>query len=167
MDCQAALKIKNFLWQICNDKIQSTDQLARKNWAGPTDCKLCGRFESTEHIFVQCVLATLGWNILRDVLKWNTAPTNLAELHSKLIEGLVRTNRLFVFIFGCFAWSLWLTRNDLVFNNVIVIHPNVSVFHTILFMQKWKILFKEQERRWMDSVISKLQLQLSLLRSDG
>jgi hypothetical protein len=107
------LKIKIFLWRVCNDKIQSADQLARKNWAGPTDCKLCGKFKSTENIF-QCVLATLGWSILKDVLEWNVAPTNLNELHSKLIEGSVRTNSLFVFIFGCFAWSLWLLRNDLV-----------------------------------------------------
>jgi hypothetical protein len=71
---------------------------------------------------------------LRDVLEWNTIPTNLDELHNKFIEGSVRTNRLFVFIFGCFAWSLWLTRNDLVFNDVIVTHPDVSVFRTISFM---------------------------------
>jgi hypothetical protein len=89
------------------------------------------------------------------------------ELHSKLLEGSIKTNSLFVFIFGCFAWSRWLTRNDLVFNDIVVTHPDVIVFRTISFMQKWKILLKEQEQRWMDSVISKLQLQLSLLRYDG
>jgi hypothetical protein len=113
------------------------------------------------------VLATLGWSIFKDVLEWNSAPTNLNELHIKLIEGSARTNSLFVFIFGCFAWSLWLIRNDLVFNDAILTHPDVSVFCTISLMQKWKVLLKEQERRWMNSVIYKRQLQLSLLRSDG
>jgi hypothetical protein len=100
------LKIKIFPWRICNDKIQSADQLARKNWAGPTNCKLCGRFESTEHIFSQCALATLGWSVLRDVLEWSYIPANLDDWHSKLVEGSVKNNRLFVFIFGFLAWSL-------------------------------------------------------------
>jgi hypothetical protein len=46
-----------FRWQVCDDKIQSTEQLAE--------------IESTEHIFVQCVLAKFGWSILRDVLDWS------------------------------------------------------------------------------------------------
>jgi hypothetical protein len=133
-------KIKFFLWQICNDKIQS----ARKNWAGPTDCKLCGSFETTEHIFTQCVLAKFGWSVLRDVLEWNCFPANLDDLHNKLVEGSVKNNSLFVFFFGCFAWSLWLTRNDLVFNDIVVNQPDVIVFRTISFMQKWKLLLREQ-----------------------
>jgi hypothetical protein len=63
------LKIRMFLWQVCNDKIQFVDQLARKNWVCPTDCKLCGQYESAEYIFAQCMLAKLGWSILRDVLE--------------------------------------------------------------------------------------------------
>jgi hypothetical protein len=48
------LKIKMFLWQVCNGKVQSVEQLAK----GPTECKLCGQVESIEHIFVQCALVT-------------------------------------------------------------------------------------------------------------
>jgi hypothetical protein len=51
MVCQAASENKDFPLADMQDKVQSADQLARKNWAGPTDCKLCGHFESTEHIF--------------------------------------------------------------------------------------------------------------------
>jgi hypothetical protein len=63
------LKIKMFLWQVCNDKVQSAEQLAKKNWKGPTECKLCGRLESAEHIFLQCVLAKFCWSVFRDVLE--------------------------------------------------------------------------------------------------
>jgi hypothetical protein len=45
------LKIKIFLWQVCNDKIQSAEQLRKRNWTGPLECKLCCGLESTEHIF--------------------------------------------------------------------------------------------------------------------
>jgi hypothetical protein len=124
------------------------------------------QFENTEHIFTQCVLAKFGWSVLRDELEWNYFPANLDDLHNKLVEGSVKNNSLFVFFFGCFAWSLWLTRNNLVFNDIVVNQPDVIVFRTISFLQKWKLLLREQEQRWMDSVICKLQRQLSLLRSE-
>jgi hypothetical protein len=57
-----------FLWQVCNDKVQSAEQLARKNWQGPIECKLCGRLESAEHIFVLCALAKFCWSVFKDVL---------------------------------------------------------------------------------------------------
>jgi hypothetical protein len=58
------LKIKVFLWQICNEKIQSAEQLKKKNWSGPLECKLCGEIESTNHIFINCALAKFSWNLL-------------------------------------------------------------------------------------------------------
>jgi hypothetical protein len=108
----------------------------------------------------------MGWSVLRDVLEWSYIPTKLDDLHNKLVEGSVKNNRLFVYIFGCLAWSFWLTRNGLVFSDIVVTHPDVIVFRTISFLQKWKLLLREQEQRWMESVIFKLQRQLSLLRSE-
>lgn len=35
------LKIRVFIWQILNDKIQSAEQLKKRNWPGPIECKLC------------------------------------------------------------------------------------------------------------------------------
>jgi hypothetical protein len=101
-----SLKIKMFLWQVCNDKVQSVEQLAKKNWQVPIDCKLCGQLESAEHIFVQCVLARFCWSVFRDVLECESLPTNLEGIHEKLIEGSNRTNKNFVFLFGCLSWSL-------------------------------------------------------------
>jgi hypothetical protein len=55
------LKIKMFLWQVCNDKIQSAEQLRKKNWSDPIKCKLCDQDESTEHIFCDaCWQASAG-----------------------------------------------------------------------------------------------------------
>jgi hypothetical protein len=122
------LKIKINLWQVCNDKIQSAEQLAKKNWAGPTECKLCGQLESAEHIFVQCVLARFCWSVFRDVYEWVALPTSLEDIHGKLVEGSNRKNRKFVFILGCLAWSLWLIHNDFIFNSVLVSSPNVSLY---------------------------------------
>jgi hypothetical protein len=55
------LKIKIFLWQLYNDKIQIAEQLKKRNWTGLVECKLCGQVESVEHLFLQCAVARFCW----------------------------------------------------------------------------------------------------------
>jgi hypothetical protein len=160
------LKIKIFLWQICNDKLQTAEQLGKRNWTGPVECKLCGKIESAEHLFLQCIVASFCWNVVRDALGWPTRPVYMEEVWAKLIVGPKKTSNNFIFLFDCLSWSLWLIRNDFVFNNVLMSSPDVSVFRTLSFMQKWKILNKEQDQIWIAVVMRKLKAQLSSLRSE-
>jgi hypothetical protein len=160
------LKIKIFLWQVCNDKIQSAEQLKRRNWEDPIECKMCRQVESIEHILVGCVLDKYGWSLLRDIFDWPNTPNSLEELSCKLVEGNERENANFAYIFGCLAWSLWLLRNDLIFSNLVVPSPDVCILHTISFMQRWRILSREQAQLWIGSVIHKLIRRLSLLSSE-
>jgi hypothetical protein len=50
------------------------------------------------------------------------------------VTGSNRENNSFVFLFGCLAWGLWLTRNDLIFNNIVASTPDVGVLRMISFM---------------------------------
>jgi hypothetical protein len=70
-------------------------------------------------------------------------------------------------MFSSVAWSLWLIRNEFVFQDIVVPSPNVGIFRSISFLQKWRILNKETDRQWIDEVIQKLNLQLSSLRYEG
>jgi hypothetical protein len=49
------LKIKIFLWRVINDKIQSAEQLKKRNWPGPGDCKLCDMFFFFDNNCVTCL----------------------------------------------------------------------------------------------------------------
>jgi hypothetical protein len=93
------LKIKIFLWQICNDKIQTAEQLRKRNWTGPVECKLCGKIESVEHLFLQCIVASFCWNVVRDALEWPTRPVYMEDAWAKLIEGPKKTRSNFIFSF--------------------------------------------------------------------
>jgi len=44
--------MKIFLWEACYDKIQSAEQLVKRNWPGSASCKMCGQVESTDHILL-------------------------------------------------------------------------------------------------------------------
>lgn len=56
-EAKLPLKIKIFLWLVCNDKIQSAEQLVKRKWPGDTNCKMCGQIETTNHIIFWCALA--------------------------------------------------------------------------------------------------------------
>jgi hypothetical protein len=106
-EAKLPLKIKVFLWQVCNDKIQSAEQLKKRNWPGDIECKLCGQRETTDHIIFGCVLARFIWCVCRDLHGWNAAPSSVVDWQENFLEGAQRKDaNFFIFLFGCIAWSL-------------------------------------------------------------
>jgi hypothetical protein len=157
------LKIKIFLWQVINDNIQSAEQLKKRNWPGSIDCKMCGQAESTNHIFFHCALACFCWCVIRDVFGWATAPISPDDIYDFCRGGSDSFSRRVLLLFGVVAWSLWLIRNEFVFQDLVVSSPNVGIFRSISFLQKWKMLNKETEQQWIDSVTRRLNHRLSSL----
>jgi hypothetical protein len=119
-----------------------------------------------DHLFLQCAVAKFCWGVVRDVLGWGYIPFCVEDRYAKLIEGSSNENRNFAFLIGCLTWSLWLIRNNFVFNNSLISNPDVGIYRAISFMQKWNILSKEKERVWIDMVITKLKRRLASLRPD-
>ncbi|OEL28686.1 hypothetical protein BAE44_0010295, partial [Dichanthelium oligosanthes] len=141
--------------------------LVRRNWPGDIECKLCGILEITDHIMFRCVMAQFVWCVCRDAFGWSQVPDGVDNFQETLLWlADKQTRTLLIFLFGCVSWSLWLIRNDLVFNNVVVSSPEVGVYRLISFMQRWSILSKGQQQ--VKAAIGRLQLQLSVLRqSEG
>jgi hypothetical protein len=130
------LKIRIFLRQVINDKIRSAKQLKIRNWSGSTECKLCGQIGTTNHIFFHCALAYFCWCVCRDVLEWSFPPTCPHDIYNLCRESSNRQTKNIIYLFGCLAWSLWLIRNEFVFQNLVVSSPNVGLFRAISFLQK-------------------------------
>lgn len=105
-------------------------------------------------------MAQFCWCIIRDALEWSCQPSDIEDLHVKLIESLNRANKNFAYLFGCVAQSLWLIRNDLVFRDMVASFVDVGMYRVLsfFFLQKWKALCKEKEQSWVDLVILKLKL---------
>lgn len=60
-------------------------------------------------------------------------PTSVEEFQERVLERAdKKTKTVLLFLFDCLAWSLWLIRNDLVFRNVVVFSPDVSIYHVLL-----------------------------------
>jgi S-adenosylmethionine:diacylglycerol 3-amino-3-carboxypropyl transferase len=48
------LKVKIFMWQMFHNKLQSADQLKKRNWKGEVNCQLCEGLEDMNHIMFKC-----------------------------------------------------------------------------------------------------------------
>jgi hypothetical protein len=115
-------------------------------------------------------MAKFCWCVVREVMAWPRSPSCPDDVFNLCRGNSNRHSKRVLFLFSGVAWSLWLIRNDLVSQDLVVPSPNVGIFRSISFLQKWKILNKENketDRQWIDAVIQKLNLQLSSLRHEG
>lgn len=68
------LKVKFFLWQMSNDRLQAASCLKEKGWKGSELCVLCKKRESVDHIFFSCPISRYAWCIIKHAFGWNRAP---------------------------------------------------------------------------------------------
>lgn len=52
--CKVPLKVKFFLWQVFNNKLQVGQSLIKRGWGGSGNCCVCGCPESVENILFRC-----------------------------------------------------------------------------------------------------------------
>jgi hypothetical protein len=64
---KAPLKIKFFLWQLHNNKLQVAANLAKKGWKSDKVCCLCTCVETEDHNFFKCHLAKMIWEMFKEI----------------------------------------------------------------------------------------------------
>ena len=111
------LKVKIFMWYLHRGVVLTKDNLARRNWPGSKKCSFCSHDETIKHLFFQCKFARSTWSVIQ-IASNLYPPTSVANIFGHWLDGI--TNRFKTLIrVGAYAliWSLWLCRNDLVFND--------------------------------------------------
>ncbi|XP_058208091.1 uncharacterized protein LOC131321096 [Rhododendron vialii] len=122
-------KVEIFSWMACQSKIATRSILSSRNIIVGVDetalfCPFCLlELETPVHVLLSCLFSTVIWSRIADW--WNivwVAPTNLADLsfwwfssHFKNLE-----KHLWECCFYATLWSIWIARNDAIFNNKIV-----------------------------------------------
>ena len=87
LESKDSLKVKIFLWMAWHDRIQTAQQLKRRNWDGSKRCKYCGLEESADHLLFQCPAAMVTWCWVRDSLGWPKIPTSIISYQDLGREG--------------------------------------------------------------------------------
>jgi hypothetical protein len=44
------MKLKVFMWQVFHDRLQTGEELKKRNWRGDEKCLVCGVVETRDHI---------------------------------------------------------------------------------------------------------------------
>lgn len=154
------LKQKIFAWMCVKGRIQVTDELLHKGWQGEEGCQLCelcGLPETAQHLTFTCPIAFYCGSFIRDCLGWGRTPTSCAKKFELVMpqEGRV-ANHKFWSLFAAVAWALWLTRNDMVFNQKVCRSALQVVFKAVALLGQWKSLLPDKRKVATVAVIDKL-----------
>jgi len=110
------LKVRIFSWYLRKGVLLTKDNLAKRNWHGSLQCCFYHHVETIKHLFFQCKFARSIWSVIQ-VASNLYPPRNVANMFSNWLRGIDHKCRNLIRV-GAIAviWSLWLCRNDSVFN---------------------------------------------------
>jgi hypothetical protein len=111
------LKNKKIAWYLRRGVILTKDNLARRNWQGSKKCVFCHQDETIKHLFLQCRFARSIWSLIQAAFSLYP-PTSIANVFGNWLHGIDLRFRTLIRV-GAIAviWSLWLCRNDKVFDD--------------------------------------------------
>lgn len=137
------LKVKVFLWYLRRGVVLTKDNLAKRNWQGNQDCCFCHCKETIKHLFFECHFARSVWTIIH-VASGIRPPHHVSHMFSGWLTGVQKDLQLYVLL-GAAAtcWSLWLCRNDMIFDSRKVTFSHLQVVFSIIhWLRTWVILQK-------------------------
>jgi hypothetical protein len=108
------LHIKVFGWYLRKGVILTKDKLAKRNWNRSRTYVFFHQDETIKHLFFQSCFAISLLSVIQ-VASTLFLPRNIANIFGNWLNGI--DNRFKKHIRVAFIWSLWLCRNDKVFND--------------------------------------------------
>jgi hypothetical protein len=79
-------------------------------------CCFCDSFETIQHLFFDCVLAKFMWRVIQVTFGLST-PMNIKHVFGGWIQRMNEKDKKLLFVgMDALFWSIWLSRNDIVFN---------------------------------------------------
>jgi hypothetical protein len=108
--------------------------LTKQNWHGSLTWVFYPQDETIKHLFFQYIFACSIWSVIQITL--GLYPTSsIANIFGKRLHG-IDYKYIILLRIGAMAliWSLWLCRNDKVFNNKIYLAHYLSLYEDTPYM---------------------------------
>lgn len=91
-------------------------------------------------------MAKLVWSVIQNTFHLEEIPNSIKDLSEGWLMGKGPLPiRMTLFLFACFAWAMWTSRNKMAIEHV---YPNKStdvVYVALSLMQKWSALLREDD----------------------
>jgi hypothetical protein len=132
------------------------DNLARRNWNGSKACVFCHQDETIKHLFFHCRFARSIWSVIQ-VASTLFPPRSITNICGNWLNGINDRFKKHIRVGAiAFIWSLWLCRNDKVFNN-----KNSSILQVIYrgisTLCLWSSLQRVEDRDLFTEVYARLE----------
>lgn len=113
-------------------------------------------FETIKHLFFDCQFARSIWSVIQ-IASTLHPPHSVANIFGNWLHGIDRRDRVHIRM-GAIAllWSLWLCRNNLVFNAKLST-PMQVIFHCSHLLRSWSTLQKPEHRALYTEVCLRLE----------
>ena len=134
------LKIKIFIWYLQKGVVLTKDNLACRQWRGSTKCCFCSLDEIIQHLFFDCQMARIIWRIVQ--ASFNISPlVSIFHMFNGWLNG-INKELMYKILVGASAicWTIWLNRNDMVFNNFRAVTPLQIIFRGTYWIRFWALL---------------------------
>jgi hypothetical protein len=155
--CKIPLKVRIFLWQTFQDRLQTGQQLNARNWKGRGSCCLCGKMNNVDHLLLECSMAMFIWSFLGEALRWEGYPRNMDDLKSNwLTQGFGVSYQTGLACFIEFTWVIWNTRTKMIMQDVFPDKPINVLFLGVSFIQKWCPLMRKLEKDPVKAMVKAL-----------
>jgi hypothetical protein len=126
-----SLKIKVFLWFLQKGVTLTKSNLKRKNLKGSDKCCYFNCAKTVDHLFFNCGFAKFIWRII-EIATGLQAPFGLVQFFGQWLNAFKPDLKRMICVgAAAVAWSTWLCRNDMVFNNVTIQSPLQVIFRSI------------------------------------
>ena len=140
-----ALKVKIFLWLLHRGVILTNkDNFARWNWHGNKKCCCCSNNKTIQHIFFECQMARLIWRIIHTTFGL-LKPKNVIDMFGSWLQGVKwKEKNLILTGVSVVCWSIWLSRNDSVFDKLNTQSCLQLFFKATHWIRFWTLLQKQE-----------------------
>ena len=123
------------------------DNLIKRNWKGCAKCCFCNSNETIQHLFFDCHVARLVWNIISIAFGIQT-PSSVSNMLGPWRRSFPRKQRKTILIgVTALCWAIWISGNDVIFKNSTHNSSLQVIFTgTYYWTRSWSLLSKEEER---------------------
>ena len=126
--------------QVVQDRLPTREQLLKRNRPTNGKCPLCDEIETLDHLLVRCPVAVFLWLIIKEIVWWPDVPHSILDLTAVTRYGEKQSFEMVWIGAAAAMWSLWTTRNKLIFEGKVLKQPTDVVFRMTFFIQLWRPL---------------------------
>jgi hypothetical protein len=152
------LKVKIFMRYLRRGVVLTKDNLAKRNWQGNKRCCFCANDETIQHLFFDCHLACAVWSITH-ATSGLSQPHSISHMFGDWLWGISKEVKPLVLVGAATTcWSLWLCRNDVVFERKPNTYPLQVIYSAIYCLRSWIILQKPTSQEFLVVALQHLAL---------